>query len=124
MSARHRATRSAVSPHVRLTGAIALLAASILGLGASLSGAAGGPGEPPPAIDVRIDINTATAAELSLLPRIGPTLSERIVGDRTRRGPFSTVADLDRVHGIGPRTVMQVEPYATAGEPRAAPPAP
>ncbi len=66
-----------------------------------------------PAGGRRIDINSAGAAELALLPGIGPALAERIIEDRERRGPFRRVEDLDRVKGIGPRIVERVRSLAT-----------
>lgn len=58
-----------------------------------------------------ISINTASAAELELLPGIGPALAARIVADRAANGPFRSVEELARVRGIGPRTVERVRPY-------------
>lgn len=52
-----------------------------------------------------LDLNTASAAELETLPRIGPALAERIVRYREEHGPFVRVEDLDAVSGIGPATV-------------------
>ncbi len=57
-----------------------------------------------------IDINLATAEELELLPRIGPTLALRIVDERERGGRFETIQGLTRVRGIGPRTVERLRP--------------
>jgi competence protein ComEA len=65
----------------------------------------------PRAARFEIDINTADAAELMLLPEIGPALAERIVADRQENGPFGSRADLDRVRGIGPATLERVMPY-------------
>lgn len=62
---------------------------------------------------VRINLNSASAAELELLPRIGPALSRRIVEDRAANGPFRTIEDLDRVRGIGPRTILNIRDHAT-----------
>lgn len=64
-----------------------------------------------------IDLNRASAAELELLPRVGPRLAERIVEERERGGPFRSVGDLERVRGIGPRTVERIAPLATASAP-------
>jgi competence protein ComEA len=64
--------------------------------------------------DMRIDVNTATAAELEVLPGIGPKLAGRIVADRAARGPFASIEDLDRVPGIGPRLVEGIRQYAVA----------
>ncbi len=68
---------------------------------------------PPTAIPVqRINLNTAPAAHLQLLPRIGPTLASAIIADRTENGPFQTLEDLDRVPRIGPRTLIKIAPDA------------
>ena len=64
--------------------------------------------------DMRIDVNTATAAELRVLPGVGPRLAERIVDDRAARGPFRTVDELDRVHRVGPALVASIRPHAVA----------
>lgn len=64
--------------------------------------------------DMRIDINSASAAELSVLPGIGPKLAERIVEYRQVHGAFSNINDLDRVSGIGKAIVERLSPYVVA----------
>jgi competence protein ComEA len=59
-----------------------------------------------------VDINTATIPELVALPRIGPALAARIVLDRETNGPFESLEALDRVPGIGPRTIELLRPHA------------
>lgn len=49
-----------------------------------------------------LNINTATAAELELLPGIGPALAERIIAHREAYGPFASVERIQDVSGIGP----------------------
>ncbi len=71
--------------------------------------------------ELLIDVNRADAAELGLLPGLGPRLSERIIADRAARGRFDSLDDLARVPGIGPRTIERLRPFATAGPPRVAP---
>ncbi len=61
--------------------------------------------------DMRIDLNTATAAELALLPGVGPKLAEGIVEDRSLNGPFQSISDLDRVKWVGPSVLQSIEPY-------------
>jgi competence protein ComEA len=56
-------------------------------------------------IGYQIEINSATWFELSQLEAIGPVLAKRIVADRDTNGPFRSIDDLQRVKGIGPRTV-------------------
>jgi competence protein ComEA len=74
------------------------------------------PGAPNLALAGRIDINTAPAAELELLPGIGPTLAARIVADRAEHGRFTTLDAPERVRGIGPKTVDSLRDMATVGE--------
>jgi competence protein ComEA len=57
-----------------------------------------------------IDINQASAAELQRLPGIGPTMSQRIVAERSKR-PFQAVDELRRVPGIGPKKLETLRPY-------------
>lgn len=66
----------------------------------------------------RIDLNEASAADLELLPRIGPTLARRVVTDRERNGPFAAIEDLARVRGIGPRTLERLRPLVRVEVPR------
>lgn len=65
---------------------------------------------PEPGIQKLINVNTATAAELELLPGVGPVMAGRIIEDRQTNGPFRTPADLDRVKGIGPKTLEKLTP--------------
>lgn len=68
----------------------------------------------PPAIaPLLIDPNTADASMLRLLPGIGPGLAKRIIADREANGPFRSIDDLERVDGIGPRTVDRLAPHAS-----------
>lgn len=97
-----------------------LLAAALLALTSAAGLAlttARAPLTTPPAQAVAaplLNINTATPAQLDLLPRIGPTLSTRIVEDREANGPFESIEALDRVKGIGPRTIHNIRPFIVA----------
>ncbi len=51
-----------------------------------------------------ININTATAAELIKLPRIGEKIAARIVEYRQKNGKFKRVQDIMKVKGIGEKT--------------------
>ncbi|MBI1899640.1 MAG: helix-hairpin-helix domain-containing protein [Planctomycetia bacterium] len=59
----------------------------------------------------QVDINTAAWPEIAQLPEIGEALAKRIVASREKDGPFKTHDDLDRVSGIGPKTVEKLRPY-------------
>ncbi|MDA3971599.1 MAG: helix-hairpin-helix domain-containing protein [Desulfobulbaceae bacterium] len=58
-----------------------------------------------------ININTATAQELTGIPRIGPVLAQKITAYRTQHGPFQKLADLGQVWGIGAKTVEHLRQY-------------
>jgi competence protein ComEA len=61
--------------------------------------------------DFSLRINHADWPELTLLPGIGPTLAERIVVSRRDHGPFQSAEELERIKGIGPKTVRRIAPY-------------
>jgi len=71
-------------------------------------------------IEFQVDLNTAEAAELRLLPGVGETLAERIISSRDEDGPFRSTDDLRRVRGIGPRTFERIKPYLLPIAPEAA----
>ena len=64
-----------------------------------------------------VNINTADAEALMLLPRVGPAIAERIIEFREKNGKFKSVEDLMLVRGIGEKTFEMLEPYlAVSGE--------
>lgn len=64
----------------------------------------------------KININTATAEELTELPRVGPKTAQRIVDDRIQNGSFKSIGDITRVKGIGPKTFQKFRHMITTGE--------
>ena len=48
-----------------------------------------------------VNLNTASARELEVLPGIGPTTAQAIIQYREENGPFQSVDELLRVQGIG-----------------------
>lgn len=59
------------------------------------------------ASDHRLDLNTASLAELEALPNIGPVRARRIMDAR----PFQSAHDLLRVPGLGPKTFESLVPH-------------
>jgi competence protein ComEA len=55
-----------------------------------------------------IDLNTADAATLEELPRVGPALAQRIIEWRTTNGRFTSVDDLLGVSGIGEKMLAGI----------------
>jgi len=64
-----------------------------------------------PATTGVVNINTADASQLSLLPRVGEKAAERIIEYRTEHGPFKKAADLMQVKGIGAKTFELMSAY-------------
>ena len=60
-----------------------------------------------------VNINTASASELALLPRVGEKAAQRVVDYRKEHGPFKKAADLMQVKGFGAKTFELVSPYIT-----------
>lgn len=59
-----------------------------------------------------LDLNEVGASDLTVVPGIGAKLAARIVQDRQERGPYATVAAVQRVRGIGPVLAARLAEYA------------
>ena len=60
-----------------------------------------------------VNVNTATIQQLQLLPRVGPSVAQRILDYRKENGKFSSLDDLMLVRGIGEATFAQLKPYVS-----------
>jgi competence protein ComEA len=67
----------------------------------------------PGSADGRINLNTADAASLDTLPRVGPAMAARIIAYRDTNGPFTSVDDLLGVTGIGEKTLEGLRDLVT-----------
>ena len=76
---------------------------------------------PAQAPEMRLDINSATRAELMAIPGIGRATADAIIDHRASRGPFPTIESLDAVRGIGPRTIEDIRPFIIALPPTPSP---
>ena len=106
---------------VRRAAAVVLLLAAAASLFPVLARTVA-PRQPASVVPVAdpINVNQASAAELSLLPGVGPSLAAAIVADRESRGVFRRPQDLDRVRGIGPAILARILPHVTVGAPATA----
>lgn len=86
--------------------ACALALALVLASAPALAG-----GEPP--LNGTVNVNTATAEQLQLLPGIGDARARAVIEARKRRGGFEQVEDLLEVKGIGEASLEQLRPYVT-----------
>ena len=64
-----------------------------------------------------MNINTATAAQLTELKGIGDKKAQAIVEWRKANGPFTDVSQLTEIKGIGPNTLKRMNTTLTLGEP-------
>jgi len=69
----------------------------------------------------QVDINSADARMLAQsLSGVGLVKAEAIVAYRNAHGPFSSLADLAKVEGIGPRIIEENREAIVFGKPRPA----
>ncbi len=73
------------------------------------TGATGGSGSS----SGKVNLNTADAAALETLPRVGPAMAQKIIAWRQANGRFASVDDLLAVSGIGAKTLESLRPLVT-----------
>jgi competence protein ComEA len=83
------------------------------GRGAVAAGAA------PARAAERVDLNSASADELTRLPGIGPAKAQAIIEHRGQE-PFRRAEDILKVKGIGEKLYDQLKDEITVGDPPAA----
>jgi competence protein ComEA len=71
------------------------------------------PAAPGQATGGKVNLNTADAAALETLPRIGPAMAQRIIDWREQNGRFAAVEDLLDVTGIGDATFAGLKDLVT-----------
>ncbi len=77
--------------------------------GTGSGGAANGEAAEP------VNINTASADELTALPGVGEVIAARIVAYRRENGPFERIDQIMEVRGIGAKTHEKLRPLITVG---------
>jgi DNA uptake protein ComE-like DNA-binding protein len=88
----------------------------------------GAEGDPLPdaarlVLGLRLDPNRADPRALEALPGVGPRRAAAWVHEREKK-PLCSVADLDRVSGIGPRTLHALGPWLDFAASRGCSPGP
>jgi competence protein ComEA len=86
----------------------ALLSALALGLALA---AASAPALAAEKLSGVVNVNTASAEQLTLLPGIGDARAREIVAARQKQGGFKRVEDLLAIKGIGEASLAKLRPY-------------
>ena len=60
-----------------------------------------------------VNINSADAAQLALLPHVGAKAAQRIVDYRHEHGAFKKTTDLMQVKGFGEKSFQRLSSYLT-----------
>lgn len=66
-----------------------------------------------PAATGIVNLNTADAAQLAMLPRVGAKAAQRIIDYRKEHGNFRKTSDLMQVKGFGAKSFEHLSPYVT-----------
>jgi competence protein ComEA len=106
MQSKHRTARAGGRRAARWAAALALVLTSGLAAPALAAGAGG-----ESSLSGVVNLNTATAEELQLLPGIGESRAHAILEVRKTRGSFKSVEELTDVKGIGPAMLEKMRPH-------------
>lgn len=101
---------------VLLAAAAALFALALLAVPAGRRPVAT-PVADDPRLELRIDLNAASPAELEALPGVGPVLAARIAARRAAGEPYRSVEELRGVPGVGDGLVERLRPLVATGAP-------
>lgn len=97
-----------------VAAALAVLFALTLSAGSALAAA-------KPAPSGKINLNSASAEQLTAVPGIGDKLAARIVEYRQKNGSFKNVQELMNVKGVGEKSFGKLEPFLSTGGDQKAP---
>lgn len=89
---------------------VGAIGAPVAPSGSSSAGAVGTGAAGPGAL---VNLNSATAEELDMLPEVGPVTAQAILDYRTEHGGFGSVDELLDIEGIGEKTLEKIAPHVT-----------
>jgi len=84
------------------------------------SGTLAAQAQPAPVLNV-VNLNTASAKDLEVLPGVGAKTAERIIAYRQKNGPFKKIEELMNVQGIGEKSFLKLKPQLTVAAAKAGP---
>ncbi len=62
-------------------------------------------------IEGKVNINTATEEQISVLPGIGPKLASEVIKYRNTIGKFGAIEDLKKVNGVGDKKLEKIRNF-------------
>ncbi|WP_138432033.1 ComEA family DNA-binding protein [Fodinibius saliphilus] len=65
----------------------------------------------------RINVNTASQAQLESLPGIGPAYARRIIKYREEKGKFNAIDELKKIKGIAQKRLDNLKPFIKLKDP-------
>ena len=71
----------------------------------------------PAAPGGKLNINSASASQIAMLPRIGEKVATRVLDYRKAHGPFAKPESLMEVKGIGEKLFLTLKPYLAVSGP-------
>lgn len=77
-----------------------------------------GPPAKKVAVAAPINLNTATASQLTSLPGIGAKTAERIIEYREKSGGFKKIEELMNVRGVGEKSFLKIKDLITVTPPK------
>ena len=99
---------------------LALMLSALLFTGGATTALADSPparAAAPAAAHGVVNLNSATAPELEMLPGVGPKKAQAIIDWRAKNKSFQRVDDLRKVKGFGRKTLAKLLPYLTVQGP-------
>jgi len=91
--------------------------AALIALGFAATASLSATDASDPASGKKVNINQATSAQLTNLPRVGTKVADRIVEYRKTHGQFNQAEELMEVKGVGEHLFKELKPYIALSGP-------
>ena len=117
MSSRHRQRPPSAPNPGRAAGFLALAAGLLLLTAAYVHADTTATATAPAVPGGKVNINSASASQIAMLPRIGEKVAIRVLDYRKAHGPFAKPESLMEVKGIGEKLFLTLKPYLAVSGP-------
>jgi len=107
--------------HLSIAALVALAVISLVAVPASASVSQAKPADTKAAPAPVVNINTAPAEQLEILPGVGARTAARIIEYRQKNGGFKKVEELMNVRGIGEKSFLRMKNQLVVAAPKAEP---